>query len=78
MQQQQPQIDLANSTAVEGFDGGIIFQQGYVLRKISKFILGSDEDGLVPVPVFFDIESKKIVLDTLPKEIRDEYKEHSL
>lgn len=78
MQQQQPQIDLTNSTAVEGFDGGIIFQQGYVLRKISKFILGSDEDGLVPVPVFFDIESKKIVLDTLPKEIRDEYKEHAL
>lgn len=78
MQQQQPQIDLANSTAVEGFDGDIIFQQGYVLRKISKFILGSDEDGLVPVPVFFDIESKKIVLDTLPKEIRDEYKEHAL
>jgi len=75
---QQPQIDLANSTGVEGFDGGIIFQQGYVLRKISKFILGSDEDGLVPVPVFFDIDSKKIVLDSLPKELRDEYKEHSL
>jgi len=75
---QQPQIDLANSTGVEGFDGGIIFQQGYVLRKISKFILGSDEDGLVPVSVFYDIESKKIVLDSLPKELRDEYKEHSL
>ena len=77
-QQQQPQIDLTNSTAVEGFDGGIIFQQGYVLRKISKFILGSDEDGLVPIGVFYDIESKKIVLDSLPKELRDEYKDHTL
>ena len=75
---QQPQIDLTNSTSVEGFDGGIIFQQGYVLRKISKFILGSDDDGLVPIPIFFDIDSKKIVLDSLPKELRDEYKEHAL
>lgn len=75
---QQPQIDLKNSTPVEGFDGGIIFQQGYVLRKISKFILGSDEDALVPIPIFYDIESKKIVLESLPLDLRDEYKEHAL
>jgi len=76
--QQQPQIDLKNSTSVEGFDGGIIFQQGYILRKISKFIVGADEDILVPIPVFFDIESKKIIVDSLPHELRDEYKDYSL
>ena len=75
---QQPQIDLKNSTSVEGFDGGVIFQQGYILRKISKFILGQDEDALVPIGVFYDIDSKKIILDSLPPEIRDEYKEHAL
>ncbi len=76
--QQQPQIDLKNSTSVEGFDGGIIFQQGYILRKISKFIIGADEDALVPIPIFYDIESKKIIVDSLPHELRDEYKDYSL
>lgn len=75
---QQPQIDLKNSTSVEGFDGGIIFQQGYILRKISKFIIGADEDALVPIPVFYDIDSRRIVLDSLPHELRDEYKDRSL
>ena len=75
---QQPQIDLKNSTSVEGFDGGVIFQQGYILRKISKFILGQDEDALVPIPIFYDIDSRRIVLDSLPEELRDEYKDYSL
>lgn len=75
---QQPQIDLKNSTSVEGFDGGIIFQQGYILRKISKFILGQDEDGIVPISVFYDVESRKICLESLPEELRNEYKEHIL
>jgi hypothetical protein len=76
--QQQPQIDLKNSTSVEGFDGGVIFQQGFILRKISKFILGQDEDALVPIPIFYDISSKKIIVDSLPHELRDEYKDYSL
>jgi len=76
--QQQPQIDLKNSTSVEGFDGGIIFQQGYILRKISKFIIGQDEDGIIPISVFYDIESKKICSESLPEELRNEYKEHIL
>jgi hypothetical protein len=76
--QQQPQIDLKNSTSVEGFDGGIIFQQGYILRKISKFIIGADEDALVPIPIFYDIDSRRIVLDSLPHELRDEYKDKAL
>jgi hypothetical protein len=31
--QQQPQIDLKNTTGVKNFDGGSIFLQGVVLRK---------------------------------------------
>jgi hypothetical protein len=72
---QQPQIDLTQSTAVEGFNGEQLFAQGFIIRKISKFILGSEEDGIIPIQVFYDLDSKKILLESLPKEIRDEYKE---
>jgi hypothetical protein len=74
---QQPQIDLTNTTSIEGFDGGVLFGQGVILRKISKFVLGSDEDGVIPIPIFYDLVSKKILIDSLPREIRDEYKEFS-
>ena len=60
-QVQQPQIDLNNTTEIKNFDGGSIFLQGVVLRKVSKFITGTDEDALLPIPVFYDPSSKKIL-----------------
>ena len=71
-QVQQPQIDLNNTTEIKNFDGGNIFLQGVVLRKVSKFITGTDEDALLPIPVFYDPSSKKILKDSLPKELREE------
>jgi hypothetical protein len=77
-QQQQPNIDLVNTTSVEGFDGGKLFGQAFVLRKVSKFVVGGTEDALLPIPVFYDMESKKIITDSLPKELREEYKDISI
>ncbi len=37
---QQPQIDLSKTTSVPTEGGGQIFQQGFVLRKVSRFITG--------------------------------------
>jgi len=78
--QKQPEmnIDFSTTTAVEGFDGGQLFGQAFVLRKISKFIIGANEDALIPIPVFYDLESKKIIKDSLPPELRDEYTDISL
>jgi hypothetical protein len=69
---QQPQIDLKTTTEVKNFNGGSIFQQGVILRKVSKFITGTDEDALMPIPVFFDPETNKILTDSVPKELREE------
>ena len=76
---QQPglNIDFKNTTPIEGFDGGYLFGQAFVIRKVSKFVVGGDEDALLPIPVFYDLETKKILLDSIPKELRDEYKEIS-
>lgn len=74
MQQQQPQlnIDLANTTSVKNFDGGVLFQQGVILRKVSKFVIGAEEDAMMPIPVFFDPNTKKILKDSVPEDLREE------
>lgn len=72
---QQPQIDLKNTSSVTNFDGGNIFQQGVILRKVSKFVTGTDEDALLPIPVFFDPQTSKILTDSVPKELREELKD---
>ncbi len=74
-QQQGLNIDFKNTTAIEGFDGGQLFGQAFILRKVSKFVVGGNEDAMLPIPVFYDIESKKIIKDSLPKELREEYED---
>ena len=72
---QQPQIDLKTTTPVKTPSGGVVFQQGLLLRKVSKFITGTNEDGLIPIPVIFDPETGKILIDSVPKELREELSE---
>lgn len=71
-QQQQPQIDLKNTTEVKNFNGGSVFQQGVILRKVSRFVAGTDEDALLPIPVFYDPETNKILTDSVPKDLRED------
>tara|TARA_R110000751_G_scaffold514_1_gene1846 strand:- start:594 stop:824 length:231 start_codon:yes stop_codon:yes gene_type:complete len=75
MDQQQPQmnLDLSKTTAIDTPSGGKIWQQGMIVRKVSKFVVGAQEDAIVPIPIFFDPETGKILEDTLPKELREEY-----
>ena len=72
--QQQPQmnLDLSKTTPINTPSGGKIWQQGMVLRKVSKFVTGTTEDAIVPIPVFYDPETGDILEDTIPKEIREE------
>jgi len=75
MQNQQPQVnlDLTKTTAVDLPSGGKIWQSGVILRRISKFVTGTSEDGLIPIPIFYDPETNEILEDTIPKELREEY-----
>ena len=34
--------------------------------------MGTDEDALLPIPVFFDPATKKILKSSVPKELREE------
>lgn len=73
--QQQPQIDLKNTTAVLNEGGGVLFQQGVILRKVSKFVAGTNEDALIPIPVFFDGDTGKVVMESVPQDLREELKD---
>ena len=74
MQQQgQLNLDLSKTTAIDTPSGGKIWQQGMIVRKVSKFVTGTPEDAIVPIPVFYDPETNEILQDTLPPELREEY-----
>jgi hypothetical protein len=53
----------------------IILGEAIILRKANKFLVGTQQDALVPIPIFYDLKTHKIALDMLPPEIRDEFKE---
>jgi len=76
--QPQMNIDLKNTEAITNSEDGIVFQQGFILRKVSKFVAGTDEDALLPIPVFFDPTTGKILESTIPVELREQYKDHTI
>jgi hypothetical protein len=75
MKQEQPRlnINLKNTEIVKSEEGNVVFAEGLILRKASKFMTGTSEDAIIPIPVFYDVVSGKILKDTLPKELQDEY-----
>lgn len=76
-QQMNLNIDLKNTESVEN-KSGKVWQQGYIIRKISKFVTGTSEDAYMPIPVFYDPASGEILQETLPKELRDEAGKNNL
>lgn len=74
MEQPQLNLDLNKTTSIDTPSGGKIWQQGMILRKVSKFVTGTQEDAVVPIPVFYDPKTNEILEDTLPRELREEYK----
>lgn len=75
---QQPSIDLSKTTPITTKDGNKIFQQGALLRKVSKFITGTTEDAIMPIPVFFDPITNKILSDSVPPALKDEFTDEEL
>jgi hypothetical protein len=78
----QPQlnmnIDIKNTIAIKSPDGNQVFSEGVILRKVSRFVTGTSEDGVVPVPVFYDVVTGKILVELLPKELRAEFENDNI
>jgi len=71
------QVDITQSTPIKSENGNQVFQEAVILRKISKFLTGTSEDAVVPIPVFVDVKTGKILIEMLPKELRAEYEEYN-
>ena len=76
-QQMNVNIDIKNTESIEHTNGKV-WQQGFILRKISKFVAGTAEDAIMPIPVFYDPTSGEICQETLPKELKDEFPNNNL
>jgi len=79
---QKPQmnvnIDIKNTKAITSPEGNQVFSEGVILRKVSRFVTGTAEDGVIPVPVFYDVITGKILVELLPKELRDEFSDDNI
>ncbi len=75
--QQVPQmnVDLKTTEGITNADGKSVFQSGVILRKISKFVAGTDNDAIMPIPVFYDPTNMKILGEGIPAELREELKD---
>lgn len=70
--EQQPQlnVDLTKTQPILTPSGGKVWQAGFLLRKVNRFLTGGDKDMLVPVQVFFDPESGEICKEGLPENFQ--------
>lgn len=79
---QKPQmnvnIDIKNTTPITSPDGNQVFSEGVILRKVSRFVTGTSEDGIIPVPCFYDVKTGKILVELLPKELRAEFEDDAV
>ena len=75
-QKLQMNVDIKQSTPITDADGNQVFYEATVLRKMSKFLIGTTEDAVIPIPVFVNKEGK-ILTDLLPRDLREEYEEYN-
>lgn len=66
-------FDLKATIGINTESGSPVWQEGVILRKVSKFIAGTPEDAIVPIPVFFDPTTGKMLEGMVPKDLREEY-----
>jgi hypothetical protein len=62
-------LDLTKTTPILTPNGKKIWHQGYILRKVSKFVTGTPEDNVLPIQVFYDPETGDILKEGLPAEL---------
>ena len=77
IQNEQPRlnIDLKNTEKVTTPDGNYVVAEGLILRKASRFAVGTAQDALIPIPVFYDVKTGAILKETLPGDIKDDYED---
>lgn len=67
----QPNISLDKTTPIScNKCQHDVFVEGVMLRKVSKFLSGTDKDGLIPIPVFSCQKCHHINMEFLPSQLQ--------
>ena len=45
-----------------------VFKEGVLLRKVSRFVTGTSQDALMPIPVFACAKCGHVNADFMPKD----------
>jgi hypothetical protein len=84
MQQQNPlakvRFEQTSGVVCEKCNS-IVFSEGLLLRKVSKFLIAStsDKDQVIPVPTFYCVNCKHINKEFLPEGLQiDENSENDI
>jgi uncharacterized Zn finger protein len=73
MEQQQLNISLDKTTAAScDACQNEVFQEGVLLRKASRFLTGTSQDALIPIPVFTCSKCGHVNEEFLPKQLKDQ------
>jgi uncharacterized Zn finger protein len=73
MQQQNLNITLDKTTSMACDEcGKETFREVYMLRKASRFVTGTPQDALIPIPVFACAECGHVNNEFLPQQLRDQ------
>jgi uncharacterized Zn finger protein len=68
MDQMQMNVNLEDTTEITCEQcGSNVFNQGVMLRGISRFITGTQQDGVMPIPVFACIKCGHVNAQFLPR-----------
>jgi uncharacterized Zn finger protein len=73
MQQQSPKLNVSlNKTVAFECDEcqNQVFIQGVLLRKASKFLTGTTQDAVVPIPIFACSKCGTVNQEFIPKELQ--------
>ena len=76
MEQQQLNISLDKTTEIKCKTcNSNVFTEGTLLRKVSKFLVGSAQDALVPIQIMACMKCNEVLDETIPIQLKNEYAE---
>jgi len=69
MEQQKIMLDLNQTTPIKDNKGNQIWDEGFLLRKVPGILVGSKDPQVYPIPIFYNVETKEILKDSVPKQL---------
>jgi hypothetical protein len=73
MEQERVQLNISldkTTSLICDECGSSVFQEGVILRKASKFLTGTTQDGIIPIPTFYCVKCGHVNDEFIPAELR--------